>query len=181
MPLPSDRSTPPPRVRLGRAAALIGAVALLEGIAIGLIYFGERLGLERDMFRTFAREGPYSDRSEYELPGVRQPPTRPAAKVRLADTEEVLGVEVGSQARAYWLRVMRDRPRHIVNDIVGGVPITVTYCDLAECVRAFTDPQGEAPLEISLNGLKGERMVLKVGGINYLQDTGEPIDPGVQA
>ncbi len=46
----------------------------------------------------------------------------------LSEFEFVIGVEIGSDTRAYPINVLS---RHeIVNDVVGGTPIAVTYCPL---------------------------------------------------
>jgi len=46
----------------------------------------------------------------------------------LADGDVVIGVEIGDETTAYPLRILE---RHeIVNDVVGGEPVAVTYCPL---------------------------------------------------
>ena len=42
--------------------------------------------------------------------------------------DEVLGLEIGGDARAYPMKVVR--VHEIVNDVVGGVPVAVTFCSL---------------------------------------------------
>lgn len=49
----------------------------------------------------------------------------PAASAQLDDSEMVFAVRYGSDARAYPIRAMGYH--HIFNDVVGGVPIAVTY------------------------------------------------------
>ena len=44
---------------------------------------------------------------------------------RLAAAEMILAVRYGADARAYPIREMAYH--HILNDVVGGVPIAVTY------------------------------------------------------
>jgi hypothetical protein len=143
---------------------------------VGSTYYAERSRLGRERFGSFVREGPVSDRYEYVSEGVRQPPTRPAGEARLADEEVVIGVEIGGEARAYRLEAMKNREQHVINDVVAGVPLTVTYCDLTDCARAFTDPASRGPLDVSLGGLKGDRMMIKVGDRFFLQDSLEPVD-----
>ena len=53
----------------------------------------------------------------------------------LSDTEPVIGVVVNGAARAYPLRVLTWH--EIVNDTLGGVPITVTYCPLCNSGIVF--------------------------------------------
>ena len=46
----------------------------------------------------------------------------------LPDREPVIGLVINGDARAYPLRIMMWH--EIANDVVGGVPVTVTYCPL---------------------------------------------------
>jgi Protein of unknown function (DUF3179) len=56
----------------------------------------------------------------------------------LAPKEPVLSVEVNDEAKAYPLRVMMWH--EIVNDEIGNVPVTVTYCPLCNTGIAFRRP-----------------------------------------
>jgi hypothetical protein len=56
----------------------------------------------------------------------------------LAEREPVLAVEIGGQARAYPLQIMTWH--EIVNDEIGGVPVSVTYCPLCNTGIAFERP-----------------------------------------
>ncbi len=58
-----------------------------------------------------------------------------AADTWLTDPESVLVVEVGDVARAYPLAIMTQH--EIVNDELGGEPLTVTYCPLCNSGIAF--------------------------------------------
>ena len=49
--------------------------------------------------------------------------------------EPVLSVEIDGDARAYPLRIMLFH--EIVNDVVGGVPVLVTYCPLCNSGVVF--------------------------------------------
>lgn len=53
----------------------------------------------------------------------------------LVSTDRVIGIALGGEARAYPLRVMN--AHEIVNDVLGGVPIAVTYSPLADSVVVF--------------------------------------------
>ena len=67
----------------------------------------------------------------------------------------------------------------LVNDLIDGVPVTVSYCDLTDCVRTYTDRGKSAPLEVAVAGLfEGREMVLEVGGRLYFHKSGEPLKPG---
>ena len=53
----------------------------------------------------------------------------------LAETEPVVGVTVNGVSRAYPLRILMYH--EIVNDTLGGVPVTVTYCPLCNSSIVF--------------------------------------------
>ena len=73
------------------------------------------------------------------IPPIDHPKFLPGQAVRfLAPQEPVLAVEVRGVARAYPLRIMMWH--EIVNDVVGAVPITVTYCPLCNTGVAFRRP-----------------------------------------
>src|SRR5262245_25320643 len=56
--------------------------------------------------------------------GVSRPATVPAAQANVPDEAEILGVSAGGKHRAYEVSVMKAMIRHVVNDLLGGVPIT---------------------------------------------------------
>ena len=56
---------------------------------------------------------------------IDRPEFSPSAKSKLNDNEEVLAVRVREQARAYPVRSISYH--HIVNDVLGGLPIVATY------------------------------------------------------
>ncbi len=53
----------------------------------------------------------------------------------LADNEPVLALEIDGDARAYPVQVLTWH--EIVNDTVGGVPVSVTYCPLCNSALAY--------------------------------------------
>lgn len=56
----------------------------------------------------------------------------------LIDREPVLAIEIDGEAKAYPLQIMTWH--EIVNDEIGGVPVTVTYCPLCNTGIAFERP-----------------------------------------
>lgn len=112
-----------------------------------------------------------------DSPAVCQPYTLPAQKAALDDDTPVIGVVAGGKARAYLVEAFERGPAsHIVNDVVGGVPISVAYCDISGCTRIFTGPKAGQPLDLLVGGIKDSRMVLKVNGHIYRQETAEALD-----
>ena len=113
-----------------------------------------------------------------DLPGITQPPTLPAAKAGLKDNAQVIGVSSGGRHRAYLVAALQGGPpSHIINDLLGGVPISVTRCDISHCTRVFTGQLSKV-LNLSVGGMKANKLVLKVGNHRYLQESTRPLDAG---
>ncbi|MBY0228468.1 MAG: DUF3179 domain-containing protein [Gemmataceae bacterium] len=104
--------------------------------------------------------------------GIDLPEMRKASEARLEDDDEVVGIVVGGTARAYSLKAMAPMTSHVVNDLAGGVPVTVTYCDLAECVRVFTGPGKGKHLGLGQMGRVEDSLLLNAGGRMIRQSTG---------
>jgi hypothetical protein len=56
---------------------------------------------------------------------LEKPAFSPAPKTGLDGGEQVIAIIVNGAARAYPIRVISYH--HIVNDVVGGVPVVATY------------------------------------------------------
>ena len=87
------------------------------------------------------------------IPAIDAPAFEQADRVDwLEDNEAVLSLTVGGQTRAYPLRVMTWH--EIVNDVVGGVPVAVTYCPLCNSGVAFRRTvTGHGVLSFGTSGL----------------------------
>ncbi len=68
----------------------------------------------------------------------------------LAANEPVIGLEVGGEARAYPLRILIWH--EIVNDMVGGTPVAVTYCPLCNSAVVFDRRAGSHILDFGTTG-----------------------------
>ncbi|MDR3634499.1 MAG: DUF3179 domain-containing (seleno)protein [Isosphaeraceae bacterium] len=159
--------------------SLLATAALaIGGVIVASVYWAERTVLWTS--RNGYRSSRPTDHTwyPYSLPGVECPPAVPARDVTLDGDEEVIGVETGGRTRAYRLDALKDRRRHVVNDLVGGIPVSVVYCDLSDCVRVYTEPAGSRPLAVGLGGLFDGEMVVKLNGTLYLHKTGTPLKPG---
>jgi Protein of unknown function (DUF3179) len=75
-------------------------------------------------------------------------PGLPADRAPLKDTDLVVGVAVGRQARAYPLSVLWEEDAHTVDDQIGGVPVAVAACPLAGVGTAFDRRVGKEVLEL---------------------------------
>jgi Protein of unknown function (DUF3179) len=159
-------------------AGLIGSVVGVEAVVVAAFYWSERSGLRETEFGISPVEPVSNYWYPYPADLVVRPPVVNADAARLDDAEEVIGVEVAGKARAYRLKAMRNRDLHVINDLIGEVPVTVAYCDLSDCVRGYTDAKGKEPLDIAVAGLNNSEMVVKSGGVLYVHKTGRALKPG---
>ena len=85
------------------------------------------------------------------IPSIDDPAFAPVAAVDdLAPTEPVMSISVGGDARAYPLRILIWH--EIVNDVVGGVPVAVTYCPLCNSGVVFDRRLDGQVLEFGTTG-----------------------------
>jgi hypothetical protein len=108
---------------------------------------------------------------------IERPPAVAAKDAGLRPDEPVIGVVVDGRARAYRLAAMESRSGHLINDVIGAVPVSVAYCDRNHCVRAYSGPPGSGPLDLAVAGLLDGEMILNAAGIAYFQESGRPVDP----
>jgi hypothetical protein len=73
-----------------------------------------------------------------------------AADAWLKPTEPVLGFRVGSDARAYPLQILVWH--EIVNDVVGGRPVVVTFCPLCNAGLVFDRVVSGSRLDFGTSG-----------------------------
>lgn len=105
----------------------------------------ERLTIPRDQIRP---GGPPKD----GIPAITDPDMIPAeAAEYLKPTDRVAGVVVGSQARAYPLRIIVWH--EIVNDSAADRDFAVTFCPLCDSVTAFDRSSADGPREFGVSGL----------------------------
>lgn len=165
---------------LGRGAIryVVAALLALEALAVVLFLVRERASRREDRERIASSPIPDSwSRENLGKPIVR-PPTVAAEGAAIADDEEVIGVEVNGEARAYRLGALSEPSSHLVQDVIGGVPVSVVYCDLTDCAQAFTEAEGAAPLDLQIAGVIDGGMVVIIGGVYYYQKSGTPVESG---
>jgi hypothetical protein len=68
----------------------------------------------------------------------------------LADTEPVIGVSIDGDQRANPLQVLMWY--EIVNDVVGGVPVSVTFCPLCNTAAVFNRRVDDRVLDVGTTG-----------------------------
>lgn len=86
---------------------------------------------------------PAIDRPRFEAPGE--------AGAWLKPQEPVLALRVGDDARAYPLQILMWH--EIVNDVVGGVPVAVTFCPLCNSALVFERTVDGVVLDFGTSGM----------------------------
>jgi hypothetical protein len=107
------------------------------------------------------------------MPGIQVPPVVKAEDANLDDDDEMICVAVEGHPRAYLVKAFHATNAHVVNDLLGDIPVTVTYCNLCKTAKAFTDPKRGNPLDIKLGGF-AKGMLLYASSVFYHQETMQP-------
>ena len=154
---------------------LLGVVAAFLAIALAIVEY-ERFSLRSNARGVLFEMRPGTSWRRIDAEGIRQPETDSAAAADLEDADEVIGVVVGGRPRAYRLSALIEPRNHLVNDLVGGVPVSIAYCDQTDCVQAYTSPGRTTPLPILQGGLRDGEMILKIDGEYYEHRTGRRVD-----
>ena len=124
--------------RLALLAILWGALCMVGNATANPDAWKKRGWAETDFSKTsidfseILSGGPPKD----DIPSIDEPAFRPASEIKnIAATEPVIRLEINGDLRAYPLQVLTWH--EIVNDTVGGVPVTVTYCPLCNAALVF--------------------------------------------
>ena len=142
--------------RLAMTLALFGLVIGVAALAAGAIaspdtwrYEWSRTNFDKTSvdFDEIFSGGPPKD----GIPSIDDPAFVDVAEVsNLPDREPVIGFAVGDDIRAYPLRILMWH--EIVNDVVGGVPVAVTFCPLCNAAIVFDRRVDGQVLEFGTTG-----------------------------
>ena len=117
-----------------------------------------------------------------DVPAFQAPPAVPARSAALHPDAPVIGVSHLGHYRAYAIDAMSRSHSHVINDLLGGIPVTVAYCDRTRCARAFTAPARAEPLDVSVGGWLNDGgvrdMLIRVGAHRYLLKSASPLGGG---
>ncbi|QDT12748.1 DUF3179 domain-containing (seleno)protein [Planctomycetes bacterium K23_9] len=104
-------------------------------------------------------------------PGIDRPKIVKGEDSGLPESTPIVGVEVGGKPYAFVIAALCDPEQHIVNLFVNETPLSVTYCDLVDCVRVLTD-DSDQPIPLCVGGLDVEQqVVLLLEGQRYGQSS----------
>src|SRR5919106_5445469 len=129
-------------------------LALVTLASLALVSAGEAITLRTDTSKALVpldeimSGGPPPD----GIPAIDRPTfVGPAtAAAWIVSKEPVLALEINGVARAYPLQILMWH--EIVNDVVGGVPVTVTYCPLCNAGIVFERIVDDAVLDFGTSG-----------------------------
>jgi hypothetical protein len=114
------------------------------------------------------------------IPALDRPRAVPAAQAGyLEDGEQVFGVALRGEQRAYPLRILGWH--EMLNDVVGGEPVTLSYCTLCGSGVLFSARRGAAPGDAFTFGTSGllyrsnKLMIDRQTGTLWVNLTGEPV------
>lgn len=112
------------------------------------------------------------------IPALDRPRHVPAAGAGyLLDSERVFGVSLGGEQRAYPLRILDWH--EMLNDVVGGEPVTLSYCTLCGSGVLYSTrrPEGE-PYTFGTSGLlyRSNKLMIDRQTLTLWENlTGEPV------
>lgn len=133
---------------------------------------GENGGeITRDQALEYMLQGKFG---RFSLPGIVQPAAVSAAAAPTRDDAAVVGVGVAGHWRAYCVSEMQTPLTHVINDVIDGMAVTVTYCDANNCARVLTDREmSNRPLDVGVGGFWHDGMLLHIEHQNYSQSSPE--------
>jgi hypothetical protein len=139
------------RRRRSRAASLatIGLGVLVASSAVGedVVLNGFVLAPASVPVGEILAGGPPRD----GIPALDHPPMVRPEEAAFADDEIVVGVTIGSDARAYPVSILNHH--ELVNDTVDGKPVLVSYCPLCGTALVFDRQVGDRVLTFGVSGL----------------------------
>lgn len=149
--------------------AVVGAIGLGAAVVSAVLFFFTPVQPAASTAPPYY--SPDGLNEDFFAPGIRLPATEPAGSAAVRDNESVVGVSVGGHDRAYRLWAMCGRTVHVVNDVIDRVPVTVTYCNRRNCVRAFTMVgEPDEPLDGAVRGLQDGKMRISINDEVFLQE-----------
>ena len=88
----------------------------------------------------------------------------------LPDDAIIIALEINGVHYAYPKLRLSDIGAHVATEILGDIPIAVTYCNETECVRVFTGDTGGPRLDVTQEGLDQGKFLILVNGKQWFQE-----------
>lgn len=158
----------------GKRAALVASVSVIGATLICAVLSVEKLWLDSTTLASQPNAGSLEidwNNLRVFIPGNSAPAILSRDAAEIDDDEMVAGISVKDRFRAYRLADMITPATHVVNDVIERIPISVTYCNIRNCVRAFTrHNESNEPLDVWVHGLMDGKMLLSLDGVEFLQE-----------
>lgn len=97
----------------------------------------------------------------------------------LVSTDRVAGIVVNGEARAYPLAILN--AHEVVNDVVGGVPVAITYSPLTDSLVAFDRRVGGRERTFRVSGLLSNANLVMYDVVEETQAVAGTATPGAAA
>jgi len=97
----------------------------------------------------------------------------------LVSTDRVAGIVVNGEARAYPLAILN--AHEVVNDVVGGVPVAITYSPLTDSLVAFDRRVGGRERTFRVSGLLSNANLVMYDLVEEAQAVAGTATPGAAA
>jgi hypothetical protein len=166
------------RLWKSRVAGAVVAALAVWAVVVLAAYWAERVSAKRHGTGPMLPATGLDLNRRFQMKGIVRPPTLPADRADLREDDEVIGVVADGNARAYQLKALYIGRHHIVNDLIGSVPISVAYCDISNCAQVYTRRGTTEPLDVWQSGFGKGGLILKIEGVAYRHQSGEPLEPG---
>jgi hypothetical protein len=167
---------------LARWKVLIGFIAADAVLILGIVWTDRSASREAELKHApRPRIDEHVWKKRLGKHQINRPSTVRPDSAELPEDATVIGVVVDGRARAYALKSLRNLQQHVVNDVVGGVPITVAHCDVTDCTRVYASRNRSEPLDVTQAGFRDGEMILQIEGVYYEHSSGEPIEPGPES
>ena len=105
------------------------------------------------------------------LPGMIAPVTLTATEARVTDTEQVIGITIGDEHRAYIVNAFAPLGQKVINDLINEIPLAITYCDIYERARVFTSTERGDYLHVGLGGWMNKEMFFYFENVRFSQSS----------
>jgi hypothetical protein len=105
--------------------------------------------------------------------GLKVPKTFTVDEVDLPDHLQIVGITVGTVARAYAVKDLSHMTTHVVNDLLENSAVSVTYCNRTDVARVFSNSQSAKPIDLSIGGWKDNEMLIMLDGKFFQQEAKE--------
>lgn len=106
-----------------------------------------------------------------DMPGNDAANLMSSFEIDFADETPIVGIERVGKAVAFAIDGLRGPKRHIVNLMIGNKPVSVTYCDKVDCVRALTT-DSQSPIPLRVGGMDiNDQMVVILNNTRYGQSS----------